>query len=55
MKFDEFYPVGDHHTQFGQLAKEVNPGTVCPESSDPFYIASLLYKMGHYFLESMVL
>ena len=25
--------------------------TVCPRSSDPFYIASLLYKMGHYFLD----
>ena len=25
--------------------------TVCPGSSNPFYIASLLYKMGHYFLD----
>ena len=25
--------------------------TVCPVSSDPFYLASLLYKMGHYFLD----
>ena len=25
--------------------------TVCPVSSDPFHIASLLYKMGHYFLD----
>ena len=25
--------------------------TVCPGSSDPFYIASLLQKMGHYFLD----
>ena len=25
--------------------------TVCSGSSDPFYIASLLYKLGHYFLE----
>ena len=25
--------------------------TVCPGSSDPFYIASLLYKMGYYFLD----
>ena len=25
--------------------------TVCPGSSDPFYISSLLYKMGHYFLD----
>ena len=24
--------------------------TVCPGSSDPFYIVSQLYKMGHYFL-----
>ena len=24
---------------------------MCPGSSDPFYIASLLYKMGHYFLD----
>ena len=24
--------------------------TMGPGSSDPFYIASLLYKMGHYFL-----
>ena len=26
--------------------------TVCPVSSDPFYIASLLYEMGHYFLDT---
>ena len=25
--------------------------TVCPGSSGPFYKASLLYKMGHYFLD----
>ena len=25
--------------------------TVCPGSSDTFYIASLLYKRGHYFLD----
>jgi len=25
--------------------------TVCPRFSDPFHIASLLYKMGHYFLD----
>ena len=25
--------------------------TVCPGSSDPFYIASILYKIGHYFLD----
>ena len=25
--------------------------TVCPGSSDPFYIASLLNNMGHYFLD----
>ena len=25
--------------------------TVCPGSSDPFYIANLLYKIGHYFLD----
>ena len=25
--------------------------TVCPGSSELFYIASLLYKMGHYFLD----
>ena len=24
---------------------------MCPGSTDPFYIASLLYKMGHYFLD----
>ena len=29
--------------------------TVCPGSSDPFYIASLLYKMGHYFLDILYL
>ena len=28
-----------------------NYHTVCSGSSDPFYIASLLYKMGHYFLD----
>ena len=27
------------------------PYTVCPKSSGPFYIASFLYKMGHYFLD----
>ena len=26
--------------------------TVCPESSDPFYEVSRLYKMGHYFLDT---
>ena len=25
--------------------------TICPRSSDPFYKESLLYKMGHYFLD----
>ena len=29
--------------------------TVCPEGSDTFYIASLLYKMGHYFLDILYL
>ena len=28
-----------------------NNDAVCPGSSDPFYIVSLLYKMGHYFLD----
>ena len=27
------------------------PYTLCPGSSEPFYIASPLYKMGHYFLD----
>ena len=26
--------------------------TVCPGSSDPFYVVSKLYKMGHYFLDT---
>ena len=26
--------------------------TVCPRSSNPFYICKLLYKMGHYFLDT---
>ena len=26
--------------------------TVCPRSSDPFYIVRILYKMGHYFLDT---
>ena len=26
--------------------------TVCPGSKDPFYIVSLLYKMGYYFLDT---
>ena len=25
--------------------------TMCPRSSDPFYIVFLLYKTGHYFLD----
>ena len=25
---------------------------VCPRSSDPFYIVNVLYKMGHYFLDT---
>ena len=29
----------------------ITHSTVCPGSSDPFYIASLLYKMGHYCLD----
>ena len=24
--------------------------TMCPRSSDPFYIVTYAYKMGHYFL-----
>ena len=28
------------------------PITVCPRSSDPFYYSHLLYKMGHYFLDT---
>ena len=31
---------------FGNITAE------CPESSDPFYIVLLLYKMGHYFLDT---
>ena len=26
--------------------------TICPRSSDPFYIVNFLYKMGHYFLDT---
>ena len=26
--------------------------TMCTGSSDPFYIASLIYTMGHYFLDT---
>ena len=26
--------------------------TVCPGSSDPFYVVSKLYKMGHYFINT---
>ena len=29
--------------------------TVCAGSSDPFYIASLLYKLGRYFLDILYL
>ena len=30
----------------------MDPDTLCPRSSDPFYIVfKLLYKMGHYFLD----
>ena len=28
-----------------------NTYTMCPRSSDPFYIVFLMYKMGHYFLD----
>ena len=31
------------------------PSTVFPGSSDPFYIASLLYEFGHYFLDILYL
>ena len=34
--------------ELDQLFQE---GTVCPVSSDPFYIASLLYKLGHYLID----
>ena len=33
------------------LNSNKNLGTVCPRSIDPFYICTLLYKMGHYFLD----
>ena len=26
--------------------------SVCPRSSDPFYIVKIIYKMGHYFLDT---
>ena len=30
----------------------VHHATVCPGSSDSFYIVRILYKMGHYFLDA---
>ena len=30
-----------------------NKSTICPGSSDQFYIVTLLYKMGHYFLDTV--
>ena len=32
------------------LVDQTHKYTLCPRSSDPFYIGKLLYKMGHYFL-----
>ena len=32
--------------------KQPETTTVCPRSSDLFYIVRILYKMGHYFLNS---
>ena len=33
--------------------RNTSVSTVCPGRSDPFYIASLIYKMGHYLLCKM--
>ena len=35
------------------LTYPVKVYTVCPGSSDPFYIGSLLYKTDHYFLDTL--
>ena len=43
-----------HFIQYSLYIKRPSllPGhAVCPGSSDPFYIASLIYKMDHYFLD----
>ena len=41
------------NTQF--LEKPFLFSTVCPTSSDPYYIMKILYKMGHYFLDKQYL
>ena len=38
-----------------ECCADADINTVCPGSSDPFYIASLLFKMGHYFLDILYL
>ena len=40
-----------HVTYYIKWTTKQNYCTVCPGSSNPFYIASLLYKMGRYFLD----
>ena len=35
-----------------KIRKKLHETTVCTGSSGPFYIAILLYKMGHYFLDT---
>ena len=37
--------------QLGCLQTSQCAHTICPGSSDPLYIATLLYKKGHYFLD----
>ena len=45
-KQHSFFP--DIHSHARKISYST---TVCPRSSDPFYIVHLLYKRGHYFLD----
>ena len=45
-------PLTDQTTEIAPYVRTyTNASTVCTRSSDLFYIVTLLYKMGHYFLD----
>ena len=42
--------VGGHLKMYDTTHQKIH--SVCPGSSDPFYIVRILFKMGHYFLDT---
>ena len=45
-------PIGVKLISFGKIFHMASASTVCPISSDPFYVVYLPYKMGDYFLDT---